>query len=357
MPSRIAERREEELEERLDHLRREIDRFSEYSISDDFNAAFSEILAGFDEIAERKSDAEENQNDYRLYQRYLAKVLSTEAEIAQLERVLTFLELHAHHKEQSRDVFQRVEAICDEVVESFGLTVTTYPVLQEDYSLLPLLDDQYYVVFVPRGRELLPTIPILAHEIAHSVLDRTDARSAEFVDRFKKLRDRMSSEQAERDFHQNWDHWYDELFCDILGFYAFGPSYVCSQLHHLLTGNPYRIDRDIGVENETLHPPNALRVDLITDLAEEHLPQELYEELEPLRTEYSEYLASYSGRKPSVYDEWVDDQLVEAVVADTGSFRRQFDDLCSHLLGGTDPEDAPAFEHRIRANRHWLDPA
>lgn len=357
MPSRIAERREAELEDRLDHLRREINRFSEYSISDDFDAAFSEILEGFDEIAERKSDAEENRNDDRLYQRYLAKVLSTEAEIAQLETVLTFLELHAHHKEQSRDALRRVEAICDEVVDSFELSVTTYPVLQEDYSLLPLLDNQYYVVFVPRGREFLPTIPILAHEIAHSVLDQTDARSAEFVNRFRELRDRMSSQQSERDFHQNWDHWYDELFCDILAFYAFGPSYVCSQLHHLLTGRPYRIDRDIGVENETLHPPNALRVDVITDLAEENLPQELLQELEPLRAEYDEHLSRCSGTKPSVYDEWVDNRLVNAVVADAEPFRSQFDDLCSYLLDGTDPEDAPAFEHRIRANRHWLDSA
>jgi len=165
----------------------------------------------------------------------------------------------------------------------------------------------------------------------------------------------MDSERTERDFHGNWLHWYSELFCDVAGFFAFGPSYVCAQLRHLLSRNPYFIQRDVGVEDETLHPPDALRVNVITDLADEYLPSELQEPLEDVREEYTHHLRCYEGSKRPFYDEWVDDELVDAVILDAAAVNTQLNQLCDHIRNGSEPSEVPEFEFRLKANRYWLD--
>lgn len=361
MPRRIIDRREGDLAERFDHLQDEITRFSNHSISDSFGDRFTEIEGIFGEIDRRRSDVEANPDADALYQRYLSKVLSAEANIAELELVLTHLELYSHHRDHSLDRIHRVENICGELTEAFGVSATCLPVIREDYALLPLLDNDYYVIYIPRGRDIIPTTPILAHEIAHAVLDQRlarseqqSARSDNFTERFGELRREMSSDHAERDFYENWDYWYDELFCDVAGFFAFGPSYVCAQLHHLLTRRPYDIRQNVRVGDEYLHPPEALRAEVVTTLADEHLPGKLLEPLEHVRDEYTEYLEQNIDSKPSFYDRWVDEQLVNAVVADADSVNNDLEDLCQHLLQGTDPSEAPDFEYRIKANQYWL---
>ncbi|MDH5020339.1 hypothetical protein [Halobacterium rubrum] len=362
MPRRIIDHRERDLTARFDHLQDEITRFSDLSVSDSFDSRFTKIDEIFDDIDRRRSDVEANPDVDPLYQRYLSKVLSAEANIAELELVLTHLELYSNHRDHSRDRICHVRNICDELTDSFGLTATCLPVIRENYSLLPLLDNEYYVIYIPRGQDIIPTTPILAHEVAHAILDqrsaRSDqqsARSDDFTERFGELRRQMSTARAERDFYENWDYWYDELFCDVAGFFAFGPSYVCAQLHHLLTRRPYNIIRNVRVEDEYLHPPEALRAEVVTTLADEYLPDELLESLEHVRDEYTEHLERTINSKPSFYDQWVDDQLVDAVVSDAESVNDDLDNLCQHLLNGTDYDEAPDFEYRLKANQYWLD--
>jgi hypothetical protein len=355
LPTRIIDHRESDLEARFEHLQEEAERFSELTISSAFDEYFSNIRSAFEKIDSRRSDVEANPDNDALYQRYLSKVISAEADISDLELVLTHLDLYTHHRDRWPDRIQHVEEICEELTDAFGLSVTCFPVIRENYALLPLLDDDFYVIYVPRGRSLVPTTPILAHEVAHALLDQRSSRSHEFNQRFSELRRQMDHERTERDFHGNWSHWYSELFCDVAGFFAFGPSYVCAQLHHLLSRNPYFIQRDVGVEDDTLHPPDALRVTVITDLADEYLPKQLREPLEDIRAEYTQHLQCYEESKRPFYDEWADDELVNAVISDAAGVNTQFDQLCSHIQNGSDPSDVPEFEFRLKANRYWLD--
>jgi len=355
LPTRIIDHREDDLEERFEHLQEEVERFSNLTISSAFEEYFSTIRDTFGEIDSRRSDVVANPGNEALYQRYLSKVISAEADISDLELVLTHLDLFTHHRDRWPDRIQHVKEICEELTDAFGLSVICFPVIRENYALLPLLDDDFYVIYAPRGRNIVPTTPILAHEIAHALLDQRSSRSREFNQRFSELRRQMDSERTERDFHGNWLHWYSELFCDVAGFFAFGPSYVCAQLHHLLSRNPYFIQRDVGVEDETLHPPDALRVNVITDLADEYLPSELQEPLEDVREEYTHHLRCYEGSKRPFYDEWVDDELVDAVILDAAAVNTQLNQLCDHIRNGSEPSEVPEFEFRLKANRYWLD--
>jgi hypothetical protein len=354
LPTRIIDHREDDLEARFENLQEEIERFSDLTISSEFEDYFSTIQNTFGEIDSRRSDVEANPHNEALYQRYLSKVISAESDISDLELVLTHLDLFTHHRDRWPDRIRHVGEICEELTDAFGLSVTCFPVIRESYALLPLLDDDFYVIYVPRGRNILPTTPILAHEVAHALLDQRTSRSSEFNQRFSELRRQMDSERTEQDFHENWTHWYSELFCDVAGFFAFGPSYVSAQLHHLLSRNPYLIQRNVSVEDETLHPPDELRVAVITDLADEYLPRELQQPLESIRAEYSQHLQCYEESKRPFYDEWVDDELVDAVISDAASVNHQLDELCDHIQNGSDPSAVPEFEFRLKANRYWL---
>lgn len=355
MPTRITDHREDDLEARFGHLQEEIERFSHLSISSKFEEYFSNIQSTFEEIDSRRSNFQADPENASLYKRYLSKIISAEADISDLELVLTHLDLYTHHRDRSPEQIQRVEEICGELTDAFGLTVTCLPVIRENYALLPLLNNEYYVIYIPRGRDIVPTTPILAHEVAHALLDQRSSRSREFNQRFSELRRQMKSDRTERDFHENWTHWYRELFCDVAGFFAFGPSYVYAQLHHLLSRNPYRIQRNVGIEDETLHPPDALRINIVTDLADEYFPKELLDPLQEIREEYSQHLQRYEDSKPSFYDQWVDDQLIDAVISDGAATNDQLDQLCDHILEDSNSSDTPGFEYRLKANRYWLD--
>lgn len=355
MPSRIADHREEDLRARFEHLQDEIERFSDLPISDKFDEYFESIQERFTDIERRRSDVEANSDGGRLYRRYLSKLISTEEDIENLELVLTHLDLHSHHRQHSSERIQRTEAICDELTDAFEITATCLPVVRENYALLPLLDSEYYVIYIPRGRDIVPTTPLLAHEVAHAILDQRSSRSEKFNERFAELRRRMDSERTERDFHENWDYWYDELFCDVAGFFAFGPSYVYAQLHHLFNNRPYQIRRDVRVDDDYLHPPDALRVDVVTDLADEYLPQQLQDLLGPIREAYATHQQQYAEYKPSFYDTWADEQLIDAIIEDAEGVCSELDQLCQHLLDGTDPEDTDEFRYRIKANQYWLE--
>jgi len=355
LPTRIIDHREDDLAERFEHLQEEAEHFSDLPIRTAFDEYFTDIRETFGEIDSRRSDVEANPDNEALYQRYLSKVFSAEADISDLELALTYLDLFSHHRNRWPDRIRHVEEVCEELTDAIGLSVTCFPVIRENYALLPLLDDEFYVIFIPRGRDIVPTTPILAHEVAHALLDQRSSRSSEFNQRFSELRREMESERTERDFHGNWIHWYDELFCDVAGFFAFGPSYVCAQLHHLVSKNPYFIQRDVGVEDEFLHPPDALRVEVITDIADEYLPRDLQEPLESIRAEYSQHLQCYEASKRPFYDEWADDGLVDAVISDAADVNHQLDELCDHIQNGVDPSAVPEFEYRLKANRYWLD--
>jgi len=355
LPTRIIDHRENDLEARFEHLQEEAERFLDLTINSAFEEYFSNIRDAFEEIDGRRSDVEANPDNDALYQRYLSKVISAESDISDLELGLTHLDLYSHHRDRWPGRIQHVEEICKELTDAFDLSVTCFPVIRENYSLLPLLDDEFYMIYVPRGRNIVPTTPILAHEVAHALLDQRSSRSREFNQRFSELRRQMGSERTERDFHANWTHWYSELFCDAAGFFAFGPSYVCAQLHHLLSRNPYFIQRDVSVEDETLHPPDALRVNVITDLVDDYLPVELQEPLEDIREEHTQHLRCYEESKRPFYDEWVDGRLVDGVISDAAVVNTQLDQLCDHILNGSDPSDVPALEFRLKANRYWLD--
>lgn len=354
MPTRILKQREQDLGVRFRHLQSEISRFSDHSISSKFEERFAVIDKGFTEVERRRTDVEANPKEDALYQRYLRKLLSVEADIEELELVLTHVELCSHHRDLSSDRVGRCEAICDELSEAYDLTANFLPVVQDSYALLPILDKEYYVVYLPRGQDIVPTIPILAHEVAHAIIDQGSVMGHSFIERFRELRQRMSTDHAERDFHENWSDWHEELFCDVTGFFAFGPSYVYAQLVHLLSQRPYQIQRDISIKDQTLHPPDALRYEVVTELADEFLPAEVLSDLVPFRREYRDHLDRYEDSKPSFYDDWADDQLVNAVINDGKQLKSSLDQLCDHLLNNVEPEEAPAFEYRIRANQYWL---
>lgn len=355
MPTRIIDHRETDLEARFEHLQKEADRIPDLTISSAFETYFSIIRDTFREIDSRRSDVEANPCNVALYQRYLSQVISAEATISDLEFVLTHLDLYTYHRDRWPNRIQHIEEICEELTDAFGLSVICLPVVRENYALLPLLDNEFYVIYAPRGRDIIPTTPILAHEVAHALLDQRSSRPSEFNQRFSELRRQMDSERTEQDFHENWMHWYSELFCDVAGFFAFGPGYVCAQLHHLLSQNPYLIQRNVGVEDQTLHPPDALRVNVITDLADEYLPRDLRKPLEGIQEEYAQHLRCYEESKPPFYDEWADDELVNAVISDAASVDTQLDQLCDHIRNGSNPSDTPEFEFRLKASRYWLD--
>jgi hypothetical protein len=159
LPTRIIDHREDDLAERFEHLQEEAERFSDLPIRTAFDEYFTEIRETFEAIDSRRSDVEANPDNEALYQRYLSKVISAEADISDLELVLTHLDLFTYHGERWSDRIQHVEEICEELTDAIGLSVTCFPVIRENYALLPLLDDEFYVIFVPRGRDIVPSTP------------------------------------------------------------------------------------------------------------------------------------------------------------------------------------------------------
>lgn len=96
-------------------------------------------------------------------------------------------------------------------------------------------------------------------------------------------------------------------------------------------------------------------MNVITDLADEYLPSDLQEPLEDIREEYTHHLQCYEESKRPFYDEWVDDELVDAVISEAAAVNTQVDQLCDHIRSGSDPSEVPEFEFRLKANRYWLD--
>ncbi|WP_254824325.1 hypothetical protein [Haloglomus halophilum] len=352
---RIPEYRESILEEHYVALQREVEKYSDRPISTVLEHKIESIGDDIDKIEHRRQNFRASEDDQRLYSRYIAKLDTVQGHIEELERTLTYLELHDTHRQRFSERVCLADYICTEITEALNLEISCLPVVRDGYALLPLFGDEYHIVFIPRGEELLPQAPILAHEVAHPLLLRAQ-KSPSFTDRFGKLRRSIDDDGRKRDFYENWLQWYEELFCDVVGFFVFGPAYAFALLHHLFEQKPFRISRNVTPRDNALHPPDALRIRTTLDLVDEQLSPELREPLEPLRTEYERHLSRLSDSRPSYYDEWADDELVAGTVTTArNAAEYELEQLCTELRNGTDPNEADGMQYRLEANYYWYE--
>lgn len=353
-PTRITDRREVDLQSRRSHLMEEVERFSDLEIASALREEVEIIDRAIDEINRRRHDIEASGGSGELYRRYITKMTRTEGSIQTIEWILNQLDLHRAHAHHFHDRISWAKAVCHEILEVLGISVACYPVVSDGYSLLPIMDDNHYIIFIPSGVDPLPTMPILAHEMAHTVLDRR-SRPRAFNDRFYELRRRLEDEgdQVVSDFYENWTQWYDELFCDVCGFFVFGPAYAASVFAHLLSPHPHRIHRNVVPGESDLHPPDALRIEVVNGLIEDHLPPELQELIQPFQMEFDAHLEQF--QEPRVYRRWIDAELVAAITdAGKSAVGDELADLCNQIVTETTPSEVAEMEHRLRVNQYWL---
>lgn len=334
------------------------------------NSIFSSVENGFVNIEEtqrlyeqaydQEPDAEAT---HELYEEYLAAIDSVASELQVLEIELVYLDLHQYQRNSTAsDRLDHASSLSSELEDTFGIDITVLPVIWDGFAIDPLDDNipatgelsQIYVLILPRTQsEPELYAPILAHELAHAVLDRQQSLKTDFYNVVRDVQRRTRQEiDDETHFARSWRAWFEELFCDACGVLTFGPAYLSSLARHLHHSNPYYIEKDV---DRDLHPPPALRFDLVMNLSNEFFPQ-LMEGIRDDQIAFERHLNALEHSQPRIYDTYdyrdlrtfITQEVPEAVEHD-------LEGLVDDISAGVTPGDRPERAHRLAANQYWLD--
>ena len=334
------------------------------------NSIFSSVEDGFDKIEEnrllyeRAYDQEPDaEATHELYEEYLVAIDTVASELQVLEFELVYLDLHQYQRNSNTSSrLDHALNLSSELENTFGINITTLPVIWDGFAIDPLDENipatgelsQIYVLILPRTQSA-PELyaPILAHEIAHAVLDRQQALKTEFYNVVREVQRQTRKEiDDETHFARSWRTWFEELFCDACGVLTFGPAYLSSLARHLHHSNPYYIEKDI---DRDLHPPPALRFDLIMDLGSEFFP-DLMEGIRDDRISFERHLDALEHSRPRIYDTYDYDELRDFVIREVpDTVNHDLDVLVEDITAGVEPDDRPERAHRLATNQYWLE--
>lgn len=362
MPTALVDARVESLRAKQDSIRKLFDRVDvDIEAEDDI----------FDSIADRFEKVEETQDDFHnsydqapeadvtddLYENYIRAVDRLARELNVLETEAVYLDLYRHQSSGHRSTrLEHVAEVCEELKYVFGIDPTVIPVIRNGYAFDPI-DEELpstgggelnYALILPREGDDRRYDPFIAHEIAHALLDE-----------HPRLRSRFRREVNERDekvskdgtFGETWKNWFEEFFCDICGLLAYGPAYYCAVVRRLSRYGSFEFERG---EDGNPHPPDALRVEVIRELAEREFP-DLTSRIHNDVIAYNHHLDALEEEKPPDYDTYDDDKLVRFLLDEVPeTVNHDIDALITDIEDSVEPSDRPKRRHRLRANREWL---
>lgn len=334
------------------------------------NSIFSSVEDGFKNIEEtrllyeRAYDQEPDaEATHELYEEYLAAIDSVASELQVLEFELVYLDLHQYQRNSTTPRrLDHASSLSSELEDTFDIDITVLPVIWDGFATDPLDENipatgelsQIYVLILPRTQsEPEFYAPIIAHELAHAVLDRHQPLKTAFYNAVRDVQRRTRQEiDDETHFARSWRAWFDELFCDACGVLTFGPAYLSLLTRHLHHSNPYYIEKDF---DRNLHPPPALRFDLVKDLSDEYFP-DLMEGIRDDRIAFERHLDTLEHSRQRIYETYdygdlrtfITQEVPEAVDHDIEA-------LVDDISAGKNPDDRPERTHRLAANKYWLE--
>lgn len=305
------------------------------------------------ELSEQNARAE-LRHDF--YQRYVTQLDFSEAYLSRLQQTLTYTEIYQRQYEVFADRLDYTIAVCDELEQVFNIDADIIPVIWNSYALLTILEADLYVLWIPRDEVQIRNSPVIAHEFGHAVLEQMDQTPPQpFRDRLAAFADGFPDEQYDAVIY-SWNQWFEELFCDAIGFFTFGPAYLLSIIYRLQQEDPFHFPDQIGPDSE-FHPPDALRFTYLDTLAAEYLPSTLYTQTKPARDEYDRHLQHLADEEPSFYDEWVNDDLLSLTTEAARMQGTDINRLVDQLTEG-DPDvdgDRTVLKRRMACNETWFD--
>ena len=334
------------------------------------NSIYSSVEDGFDNIEEtrllyeRAYDQEPDaEATHELYEEYLGTIDSVAQELQVLEAELVYLDLHQYQRNSATSGrLEHASSLSSELEDAFGIEITVLPVIWDGFAIDPLDENlpatgdlsQIYVLILPRTQsESEFYAPILAHEVAHAVLDRHDELRTEFNNVVREIQRRTRQDiDDEAQLARSWRAWFEELFCDVCGVLTFGPAYLSSLVRHLHHSNPYYIEED---PDGDLHPPPALRFDLVMDLSDEFFP-ELMDGIRDDRIAFERHLDALEHSRPRIYDTYDYDELRDFIKLEVPeTVDHDLEALVDDITAGVAPEERPERAHRLAANQFWLE--
>lgn len=334
------------------------------------SSIYSSVEGGFDNIEEtrllyeRAYDQEPDaEATHELYEEYLGAIDAVASELQVLELELVYLDLHQYQRNSATSSrLDHASSLSSELEDVFGIDITVLPVIWDGFTIDPLDENipatgdlsQIYVLILPRTQSAPEFYaPILAHELAHAVLDRQNELKTDFYNVVRDVQRRTRQEiDDEAHFARSWRTWFEELFCDACGVLTFGPAYLSSLVRHLHHSNPYHIEKDA---NKDLHPPPALRFDLVMDLSDEFFPG-LMDGVRDDCIAFERHLDALEHSRPRIYDTYDYDELRDFIKLEIPeAVDHDLEALVDDITAGVTPDDRPERAHRLAANQHWLD--
>lgn len=353
---------------RLDALREKRasirDRFDSVELDDGtVDSVFEPVTEAFDRAETRRGDFEsaneqrpESEVTQKLYKEYLRSLSRLSMQLRSLQWESLYFDLHEHQQSDERSgALERTLAVCEELRCEFDISPTIFPVVNDGYAVTPIghglpstIDGtEVYVLELPRESTLERYEPLLMHELGHVLLDH---RSELRHEARKTARDRESEMDGIDNLRDTWEVWFEELFCDVCGVVGYGPAYLCALLRRLSGPDPFALH----VGDEVGHPPDALRFEVIHELARRDFP-DLLDAIEADVTAFEQHLAAFENDKSANYDVYDDDSLFRFVVDEVPeAVGGDLDALLDDIGEGVEPSASAERQYRLEANRRLL---
>lgn len=331
---------------------------------------FNSVEEGFAQVQENRilyEKAYDQEPDadatHELYEQYLSAIGSVASELQVLEIELIYLDLYQYqiHSSES-DRLAHLRDLSSEIQEVFDINITTLPVIWDDFTIAPIDENipatgelsQIYALVLPRTQsdpELYA--PIIGHEIAHVVLDRQEDLKMRFYNIVSEVQRQTRQDIDDKThFARSWRDWFVELFCDTCGVLAFGPAYLSALVWYLHRSNPYYIEKSL---NRDLHPPDALRFDVVIELCEEMFP-DLMNGIRDDRIAFERHLNALEHSRPRIYETYDYDELRNFVIREVPDVvEHDLEALVDDITAGVDPDERPERSLRLATNRYWLE--
>lgn len=353
----IAERRHHRLSRQFDVLTEELEVLDSHVPSREIANLIDPIESGFSEVEKRKElleiEPEDDLTDY--YQRYVSSLDDVNSRINMLHSIIGYVELHSRQREDSPEVIDDIQDVCQEIAACLGVSTTILPVIWRSYEILSMgPEDSINCLFLPRHNRPRQYQPVIAHEIGH-VLHEEVGSTSEFNNRVWTIDDEFSSETGE--FAQVWMKWFEEFFCDACGVIAFGPAYVLAMADYLHNSYPYWFEPSwYGDYDENVHPPEALRFEFVELVAEQSFSESAQQLVEDAFDDIDKHLVMHERNKPSYFDNYAVEELFQPIF-------RQVRELVSNDIEefvDLAIADVPLEQvnedlfYRVKINRAWL---
>lgn len=348
MPDELANRRFQRLENQFTKLQDDLSDLDS-GLSREDRAVFLEpVLDLLQDARKRKQLVEGASADTPpdLYDRYVAVLDDIDMRLDMLHEIIGYIELHARQRADEPETIEDIRAVCDEICNAFNISVTILPTIWHSYAMFPLHSDQgtVYSLFLPRHTNPRQYQPLISHELGHALFDTT-GRSQQFRDRVWEIDNAWGGDSG--DFAHYWNEWYPEFFCDACGVLTFGPAYVYSLSDYLHNQRPYDIAED--------HPPTALRLHFIKQVAQDTIPTPPIAELQPLFEAIESHLQNQEPENLDKYNSYVNDELLQLIQqAAQAEVETNIENLLQVAESDRPLEDVdPAIRYRVKVNREW----